>query len=118
MDIGLWTWTLIVYDLLIKLVNFYIYLLLVSPTDDSKFFLVPELSSAGKVECNKVLYCGLPYLLPVKNFIKKTHWMPAPAYNIATRTHLKLNKKEILARNIVRFNFTVSGLFCRLILFY
>lgn len=73
-------------------------------------FVVPELSSAGKVECNKLLYCGLPYLLPVMNFIKKTHWMPAPAYNIATRTHLKLNKKEVLSRNIVRFNFTVSGL--------
>lgn len=41
---------------------------------------VPEMRTARIVDedCVKYLYCGLPYLVPVQNFIFKTHWVDGP----------------------------------------
>jgi hypothetical protein len=73
---------------------------------------VPEMNNATLVgdECDRELYCGLPYYLNRNHQqARSSHWLPAakPTFKLLTRLE-KVVKTEI-SRNITRFDFTVSG---------
>lgn len=55
---------------------------------------VPEVAGAEPIiagvssDCVRLLYCGLPYLVPVLSMYSTTHWLPAPApLNIPSGTY-------------------------------
>lgn len=70
---------------------------------------MPEFEQAEPVDCSQEAYCGMPYYLPVLNFIWKTHWVPAPPFRIAKETTITLNQKTAINKNEIRLNFTVTG---------
>lgn len=41
-------------------------------------------------DCQKYLYCGQPYLVPVQSFIWKTHWLDGPEPQITKETQVKV----------------------------
>lgn len=71
---------------------------------------MPEVRSAKLVDtCDEEIYCGLPYILPVMNFLWVTHWMDTPAFKVPLETTTTLNSKTMIDRNTVRLNFTMTG---------
>lgn len=71
---------------------------------------MPELRVAKLVDtCDDEVYCGLPYILPVLNFLWISHWIDTPAFEIPVETTTLLNSKAMIAENVVRLNFTVTG---------
>lgn len=73
---------------------------------------VPEMKNAEVVDedCTKYLYCGLPYLVPVQNFIFKTHWLegPMPAINSSGKITV-LNRQKI--KDGERVTLSVTGMY-------
>lgn len=71
---------------------------------------VPEVNAATPTikDCEKELYCGLPYLMPVTTFLWKTSWIPGPAPFINIPTKLELISK-ITKHNTTSFTFNVTG---------
>lgn len=59
-------------------------------------------------DCEMELYCGLPYLLPVRHFIWKTHWIPGPAPNDPIPTTFEYNSTH-LSNNVVRYSIKATG---------
>lgn len=80
-----------------------------SPSTVNNF--VPEMKNAKPVDldCELELYCGLPYLLPVRHFIWKTHWIPGPAPNLPIPTTFDYNKID-LENDIIRYQINVTGI--------
>ncbi|XP_066598785.1 endoplasmic reticulum metallopeptidase 1-like [Prorops nasuta] len=72
--------------------------------------IVPEVETAIPTtkDCEKELYCGLPYLMPVTTFLKRTSWIRGPAPLIAIPTKLELISKTI-KQNIISFTFNITG---------
>lgn len=72
--------------------------------------MVPEIGAVTSTikDCEKELYCGLPYFMPVTTFLWKTSWIPGPAPLINVPTKLELISKSI-KQNIVSFTFNVTG---------
>lgn len=72
--------------------------------------MVPEIGAATPTvkDCEKELYCGLPYLMPVTTFLWKTSWIPGPAPLIHIPTKLDLVSKSI-RQNTVSFTFNITG---------
>lgn len=73
--------------------------------------IVPELSETVEVDCSVELYCGMPYPLPVLNFIKKTTWVSGPPVHVPIETTVTLNSKTLIEHNRLRMNITVNGKF-------
>uniref|UniRef100_A0A1Y1MFR8 FXNA-like protease n=1 Tax=Photinus pyralis TaxID=7054 RepID=A0A1Y1MFR8_PHOPY len=73
---------------------------------------VPEVKAARLVDedCVKYLYCGLPYLVPVQNFIFKTHWIPGPPVTIKETSSLTLVKREKISHG-ERVTVSITGPF-------
>ncbi|XP_043797337.1 endoplasmic reticulum metallopeptidase 1-like isoform X2 [Apis laboriosa] len=71
--------------------------------------VVPEIGAVMSTikDCEKELYCGLPYFMPVTTFLWKTSWIPGPAPLISIPTKLELISKSI-KQNIVSFTFNVT----------
>ncbi|KAG7189889.1 hypothetical protein KM043_006060 [Ampulex compressa] len=71
---------------------------------------VPEISAAMPTldDCEKELYCGLPYLMPVTTFLRKTSWIPGPAPIITVPARLELISKAI-RQQTVDFTFNITG---------
>nr|XP_012220395.1 PREDICTED: endoplasmic reticulum metallopeptidase 1-like isoform X1 [Linepithema humile]XP_012220396.1 PREDICTED: endoplasmic reticulum metallopeptidase 1-like isoform X2 [Linepithema humile] len=59
-------------------------------------------------DCERELYCGFPYLMPVTTFLWKTSWIPGPAPLITIPTNLELISKAA-KQNVVSFTFNVTG---------
>ncbi|XP_060528863.1 endoplasmic reticulum metallopeptidase 1-like [Cylas formicarius] len=57
---------------------------------------VPLMRTAKLVreECDRYLYCGLPYLVPVLTMIWKTHWVPGPEPVILTPVSLNVKRQK------------------------
>lgn len=102
--------------------------------------IVPEVTAAMPTakDCEKELYCGFPYLMPVTTFlwyvytytyclkinvrtekvffIRKTSWIPGPAPLISVPTNLELISKTRYAnvvlnqQYLVNFTFYVTGI--------
>ncbi|KAK2579325.1 hypothetical protein KPH14_008277 [Odynerus spinipes] len=72
--------------------------------------IVPEVSAATPTirDCEKELYCGLPYLMPVTTFLWKTSWIPGPSPFINIPTKLELISK-ITKHNATSFTFNITG---------
>ncbi|CAD1468779.1 unnamed protein product, partial [Heterotrigona itama] len=72
--------------------------------------MVPEIGAVTSTikDCEKELYCGLPYFMPVTTFLWKTSWIPGPAPLITIPTKLELISKSI-KQNSVSFTFNVTG---------
>ncbi|XP_043681351.1 endoplasmic reticulum metallopeptidase 1-like isoform X1 [Vespula pensylvanica] len=72
--------------------------------------MVPEVSAITPTikDCEKELYCGLPYLMPVTTFLWKTSWISGPAPFINVPTKLDLISK-ITKHNVTSFTFNVTG---------
>ncbi|XP_076761618.1 endoplasmic reticulum metallopeptidase 1 [Xylocopa sonorina] len=72
--------------------------------------MVPEIGAVSSTakDCEKELYCGLPYFMPVTTFLWKTSWIPGPAPLINIPTKLELISKST-RQNIVSFTFNVTG---------
>ncbi|XP_029051156.2 endoplasmic reticulum metallopeptidase 1-like [Osmia bicornis bicornis] len=72
--------------------------------------MVPEIGAVAPTvkDCEKELYCGLPYFMPVTTFLWKTSWIPGPAPLINIPTKLELVSKST-KQNIVSFTFNVTG---------
>nr|XP_012141016.1 PREDICTED: endoplasmic reticulum metallopeptidase 1-like [Megachile rotundata]XP_012141017.1 PREDICTED: endoplasmic reticulum metallopeptidase 1-like [Megachile rotundata]XP_012141018.1 PREDICTED: endoplasmic reticulum metallopeptidase 1-like [Megachile rotundata]XP_012141019.1 PREDICTED: endoplasmic reticulum metallopeptidase 1-like [Megachile rotundata] len=72
--------------------------------------MVPEIGAVTPTvkDCEKELYCGLPYFMPVTTFLWKTSWIPGPAPLISIPTKLELISKTT-KQNIVSFTFNVTG---------
>ncbi|XP_043512200.1 endoplasmic reticulum metallopeptidase 1-like [Frieseomelitta varia] len=72
--------------------------------------MVPEIGAVTSTikDCEKELYCGLPYFMPVTTFLWKTSWIPGPAPLITIPTKLELVSKSI-KQNSVSFTFNVTG---------
>ncbi|KAF5278793.1 hypothetical protein FQA39_LY18351 [Lamprigera yunnana] len=71
---------------------------------------VPEIRAAKLVDedCTKYLYCGLPYLVPVQNFIFKTHWIDGPPIRVKESSDMQLiSRKKI--KNGERFSISING---------
>lgn len=60
-------------------------------------------------ECDDEIYCGQPYILPVLNFLWKTHWLDSPAFEVPLETEVQLVEKTFIDTSTVRLNFTVDG---------
>ncbi|XP_039276206.1 endoplasmic reticulum metallopeptidase 1 [Nilaparvata lugens] len=73
--------------------------------------LVPEMARAQVIDedCDKRLYCGLPYIIPVMTFIWQTHWIPGPSPIISIPTELTLLQREVRPQNIHRLTFEAVG---------
>lgn len=73
--------------------------------------LVPEMSRAQLIqeECDRELYCGLPYLIPVITFIWQTHWIPGPPPSVSIKTELQLMSRENKSNGTVRLTFSAVG---------
>ena len=72
--------------------------------------MVPEIGAATSTvkDCEKELYCGLPYFMPVTTFLWKTSWIPGPAPLITIPTKLELISKSV-RQNTVSFTFNITG---------
>ncbi|KAL6262629.1 hypothetical protein P5V15_005422 [Pogonomyrmex californicus] len=72
--------------------------------------IVPEVAAAMPTvrDCEKELYCGFPYLMPVTTFLWKTTWIPGPAPLINIPTNLEIISKTA-KQHIVNFTFNVTG---------
>ncbi|XP_034180983.1 endoplasmic reticulum metallopeptidase 1 [Osmia lignaria lignaria] len=72
--------------------------------------MVPEIGAVTPTvkDCEKELYCGLPYFMPVTTFLWKTSWIPGPAPLINIPTKLELVSKST-KQNTVSFTFNVTG---------
>ncbi|XP_035742649.1 endoplasmic reticulum metallopeptidase 1-like isoform X1 [Vespa mandarinia] len=72
--------------------------------------MVPEVNAVTPTikDCEKELYCGLPYLMPVTTFLWKTSWISGPAPFINVPTKLDLISK-ITKHNVTSFTFNVTG---------
>lgn len=71
---------------------------------------MPELKNAKLVDtCDDEVYCGLPYILPVLNFLWISHWLDTPAFKIPMETEITLLGKSMVSSNVVRLNFTTTG---------
>lgn len=96
--------------------------------------IVPEVAAVTPTirDCEKELYCGFPYLMPVTTFLgyisesvtyylnvnartkkkflfyRKTTWIPGPAPLISIPTNLEVISKTA-KQNIVTFTFNVTG---------
>ncbi|XP_017763460.1 PREDICTED: endoplasmic reticulum metallopeptidase 1-like [Eufriesea mexicana] len=72
--------------------------------------MVPEIGAVMSTvkDCEKELYCGLPYFMPVTTFLWKTSWIPGPAPLISVPTKLELISKST-RQNIVTFTFNITG---------
>lgn len=96
--------------------------------------VVPEVAAIMPTvkDCERELYCGFPYLMPVTTFLwymsklihtsvpkqmhelkkisfrRKTSWIPGPAPLISIPTNLELISKAV-KQNIVSFTFNVTG---------
>lgn len=97
--------------------------------------IVPEVAATIPTvkDCERELYCGFPYFLPVTTFLwymsklihskfprqmhgflkkisfrRKTSWIPGPAPLISIPTNLELISKAA-KQNIVSFTFNVTG---------
>ncbi|KAF5299923.1 hypothetical protein FQR65_LT09318 [Abscondita terminalis] len=73
---------------------------------------VPEMRNAELVDedCTKYLYCGLPYLVPVQNFIFKTHWLDGPPVRVKETSNLKLISRQKI-NNGERVTVSINGPF-------
>ncbi|XP_032686558.1 endoplasmic reticulum metallopeptidase 1-like isoform X1 [Odontomachus brunneus] len=79
--------------------------------------IVPEVAAATPTvrDCEKELYCGLPYLMPVTTFLWRTSWIPGPAPLINVPTNLELISKTRYAdtilnqQHLINFTFNVTG---------
>ncbi|XP_020289760.1 endoplasmic reticulum metallopeptidase 1-like [Pseudomyrmex gracilis] len=71
---------------------------------------VPEVAAATPTvkDCERELYCGFPYLMPVTTFLWKTSWIPGPAPLIRVPTNLELISRTA-KQHIVTFTFNVTG---------
>ncbi|KAK4885667.1 hypothetical protein RN001_001938 [Aquatica leii] len=71
---------------------------------------VPEVRKAKLVEedCIKYLYCGLPYLVPVQNFIFKTHWLEGPPIRVKETSKLLLTSRQKIS-NGERVTVSING---------
>lgn len=58
---------------------------------------VHEMKNAQLVteDCEKYLYCGLPYLVPVLTMIWKTHWLPGPPPVILKPVKVDVKRERI-----------------------
>lgn len=70
----------------------------------------PDMANAYLVQedCEKHLYCGMPYFVPVLTMIWKTHWLPGPEPHLLNPVNMTVLSKE----NIVggqRITIQVSG---------
>lgn len=72
--------------------------------------IVPEVAAATPTvrDCEKELYCGFPYLMPVTTFLWKTSWIPGPAPIISIPTKLEMISKTA-KQHMVNFTFNVTG---------
>ncbi|XP_011872010.1 PREDICTED: endoplasmic reticulum metallopeptidase 1-like [Vollenhovia emeryi] len=72
--------------------------------------IVPEVAAATPTvrDCEKELYCGFPYLMPVTTFLWKTTWIPGPAPLLSIPTNLEIISKTA-KQHIVNFTFNVTG---------
>ncbi|KAL0278689.1 UNVERIFIED_CONTAM: hypothetical protein PYX00_000439 [Menopon gallinae] len=72
---------------------------------------VPELNYAKQMDkdCEKHLYCGFPYLMPVLSFIRKTHWIVTSPPKIDVDTTMKVVSRARLGDDIVRVTLDISG---------
>ncbi|EFN89465.1 Endoplasmic reticulum metallopeptidase 1, partial [Harpegnathos saltator] len=79
--------------------------------------IVPEVAAAMPTvkDCEKELYCGFPYLMPVTTFLWRTSWIPGPAPLISIPTNLELISKTrytnaiLNQQHLVNFTFNVTG---------
>lgn len=71
---------------------------------------VPEARKAKRVEedCVNHLYCGLPYIVPVQNFIFVTHWSEGPMPLVNNTANIEILKREKIS-NGERIILSVSG---------
>ncbi|XP_034950352.1 endoplasmic reticulum metallopeptidase 1-like [Chelonus insularis] len=71
---------------------------------------VPEIGAVvpSTKDCEEKLFCGLPYLVPVRTFLWKTSWIPGPEPSINIPTKLELISR-INQRDMSTFTFNVSG---------
>ncbi|KMQ89025.1 endoplasmic reticulum metallopeptidase 1-like protein, partial [Lasius niger] len=72
--------------------------------------IVPEMAAATPTvrDCEKELYCGFPYLMPVTTFLWKTSWIPGPAPLISIPTKLEIISKTA-KQHTINFTFNVTG---------
>lgn len=76
----------------------------------SPLVTVPELKGATRVDtCDDEVYCGLPYILPVLNFLWISHWLETPPFQVPLETTVNMNTKALVASNVLRLNFTLTG---------
>ncbi|KAK6643611.1 hypothetical protein RUM43_005121 [Polyplax serrata] len=72
---------------------------------------VPEMAHAVTMdkECDKYLYCGLPYLMPVLSFIRKTHWIPASPRRTEKPSSMTVISRTIIGENVERITLEIKG---------
>ncbi|XP_074112477.1 endoplasmic reticulum metallopeptidase 1 [Cotesia typhae] len=72
--------------------------------------MVPEIGAVlpTNLDCEEQLFCGLPYLVPVRRFLWKTSWIPGPAPTIKIPTQLELLSK-ITKKQTVTLTFNITG---------
>lgn len=72
---------------------------------------VPEMSYAKFMskDCEKYLYCGYPYLMPVTSFIWKTHWIATNPPKIAVPTSLKVLSRDSIEGKVERITLEIKG---------
>lgn len=73
--------------------------------------IVPEIDRARLVttDCDKYLYCGMPYFIPILSFIWKTHWIEGPPIEVPINTTFQLLSRETVSQSIERLTFSVTG---------
>lgn len=72
--------------------------------------IVPEVVAAmpSAKDCEKELYCGFPYLMPVTTFLGETTWIPGPAPLISIPTKLEVISKTA-KQHLINFTFNITG---------
>lgn len=71
---------------------------------------MPDLQNVKLVDsCDDEIYCGLPYILPVLNFLWVSHWLETVPFKAPEEALAVLNSKEIISSGVVRLNFTITG---------
>lgn len=68
-------------------------------------------------QCSTILYCGVPYLLPVQNLIKNTHWLETAPPSIPYRAHINMTNREKVNATLERFHFKITGILVLLYIF-
>lgn len=73
--------------------------------------LVPEIDNARLVtsDCEKYLYCGMPYFIPILSFIWKTHWISGPPIEVPLDTTFELLHRKTISQSVQRLTFNVTG---------